>query len=312
MYKIPPALKPGDTIGIISPASRPLNMERFERGVAYLKAKGFQVKIAPHALDQHGYLAGTDPDRAMDLNEMFRDPAVKIIICSRGGYGVPRLLHLIDYDTIRANPKIFVGYSDISALQQAILAQCRLVTYSGPMVAVEMGAGIDPMTEKHFFDLLHHPEQSHLLNYPGEMSFKVLKSGKAEGFLMGGCLSVLCGVVGSPYLPDFEDSILVIEDIDEEPYSIDRNLSHLKAAGIFQQVKGIVVGQFLDSELKDPTKPSLTIDQVLNEILGDLPVPIVYDYAYGHGPRKFTIPFGARARLDTDTETFELIHPELS
>lgn len=312
MYKIPPALKYGDTIGIISPASRPLNLDRFEKGVAYLKEKGFQVKISPHALDQHGYLAGLDCDRAMDLNEMFRDPAVKIIICSRGGYGVPRLLHLIDYDVIRANPKIFVGYSDISALQQAILSQCGLVTYSGPMVAVEMGAGIDPLTEKHFFDLVFNPTCSHPLNSPGEMSFKILNHGTVEGTLLGGCLSVLCGVVGSPYLPDYQDSILVIEDIDEEPYSIDRNLSHLKAAGILHQVKGIVLGQFLDSEPKDPSKPSLTIEQVFKEIIGDLSVPIVYDYAYGHGPRKFTIPFGARARLDTFTETFELIHSELS
>ncbi len=312
MYRIPPALKPGDTIGIISPASRPLNLEKFEKGVAYLKAKGFQVKIAPHALDQHGYLAGIDPDRAADLNEMFRDPEVNAIICARGGYGVPRLLHLIDYDLIQANPKIFVGYSDISALQQAILSQCHLATYSGPMVAVEMGAGIDPITEKHFFDLLFHPEKPLSLNYPGEMSFKVMNHGTAEGTLLGGCLSVVCGVVGSPYLPDYQDSILVLEDIDEEPYSIDRNLSHLKAAGILHQVKGIVLGQFLDSAPKDPSKPSLTIEQVLQEILGDLPVPIVYDYAYGHGPRKFTIPFGTSARLDTYSETFELIHPELS
>lgn len=307
MYTSPGKLKSGDKIGIVSPATRPPDEKKLQRGIAYLKSKGFAVKVGSHVLDEYGYLAGRDQDRADDLNAMFRDPAIKAIICSRGGYGTPRLLHLIDYEAIRENPKIFVGYSDITALQHALLAQSNLITFSGPMVAVEMGAGIDPFTETQFWPLLTESNTTVSLNNPPEMQLQVINPGVAKGRIVGGCLSVFTPLIGTPYMPDYQDAILVIEDIDEEPYSIDRNLSHLKAAGIFNRIKAIVFGQFLDSGPKDPSKPSLTILQVIQDIVGELSIPIVVNYAYGHGKRKNTIPIGAMAQIDTTAGKFEII-----
>lgn len=310
MILMPPKLRSGAQIGIVSPASKPLNSEKFQKGIEYLKRHGFSVTLGLHASDAHGYLAGTDAARADDLNAMFRNPDIDAIFCSRGGYGTPRILNLLDYPAIQANPKIFVGYSDITALQHAIQAQTGLVTFSGPMVAVEMGGEFDPATEKHFWKLLTGQTRS-LADLP-EMGFQVLRPGMAEGILVGGCLSVLAGVIGTPYMPDYSDGILVLEDIDEEPYGLDRNLCQLKAAGIFDQVRAIVFGQFTDCGPKDPTKPSLSIQQVIGELTRDLAIPIITDYPYGHGSRKYTLPWGARARLDTVAGVFELIEPALA
>ena len=309
MYNFPPRLNAGDKIGIVSPASRPGDVQKFQNGIQYLKKKGFEVVVAEHCLDEYGYLAGPDRQRADDIHQMFRDPQIKAIICSRGGYGTPRLLHLLDYDLIQKNPKIFVGYSDITALQQAFLVQARLVTFSGPMVAIEMGDSIDPFTETHFWSLLNNLSSQYQLNAPETLPFQVFQSGVAEGPLIGGCLSVLAPLIGTPYMPDYQGAILILEDIDEEPYSIDRNLSHLKAAGIFNQIRGIIFGQFLDSEPKDPSKPSLSVEQVFRDLLGDLAIPIVTNFAYGHAKQKYTIPFGVKARLDTDNNSLQLIEP---
>jgi muramoyltetrapeptide carboxypeptidase len=309
MFLMPPKLKPGAHIGIVSPASKPLNSEKFQRGIEYLKQRGFSVTLGAHASDEHGYLAGTDEARASDLNAMFRNSSIDAIICSRGGYGTPRILNRLDYPAIQANPKIFVGYSDITALQHAIQAQTGLITFSGPMVAVEMGGGIDPFTETHFWELLEGKTTS-LCNLP-EMGFQVLRPGVAEGFLIGGCLSVLAGVIGTPFMPDYTNGILVLEDIDEEPYGIDRNLCQLKAAGILDQVRAIVFGQFIDSNPKDPEKPSLSINQVIEELTKDLTIPIITNYPYGHGSRKYTLPWGAHVRLNPAAGIFELVDPAL-
>jgi len=308
MVLYPPQLKTGATIGIISPSSPPSDEAKFQAGLDYLQQKGFKVKVGAHCLSRYGYLAGLDAERADDLNRMFRNPEIDAIICSRGGYGAPRILHLIDYEAIKANPKIFVGYSDITALQHAIYAKSGLVTFSGPMVAVEMGRGIEPFTEKQFWrflvnDRADYPSLSNVEQY----AFDVLKPGVAEGRLMGGCLSVLAGIIGTPYMPDYRDTVLILEDIDEEPYSIDRNLCQLKAAGVFNQVQGIIFGQFLDSEPEDSSKPSLTVEQVLGDLIADLSIPVIMNYAYGHGMLKYTIPIGGKIRLNTVEKSINLI-----
>ncbi|MBN1350404.1 LD-carboxypeptidase [candidate division KSB1 bacterium] len=308
MVLYPPQLKAGATVGIVSPSSPPSDEKKFQTGLDYLQQKGFKVVVGEHCLSRYGYLAGLDVERAEDLNQMFRNPEIDAIICSRGGYGAPRILHLIDYEAIKANPKIFVGYSDITALQQAIYAKTGLVTFSGPMVAVEMGRGIESFTEKQFWPLLTNDGPDYLsLNSTAPYDFDILKPGIAEGRLMGGCLSVLAGIIGTPYMPEYRDTILILEDIDEEPYSIDRNLSHLKAAGIFEQVRGIIFGQFLDSEPEDPSKPSLTIEQVVGDLIADLSIPVIMNYAYGHGMQKYTIPIGGKVRLNTHEKSINLI-----
>ena len=305
MYILPPAVKPGATIGVVSPASKPSDGKKVEDGIRYLRDKGFSVVIGSHVLDQYGYLAGTDEARAADLNAMFRNPEIDAIFCSRGGYGTPRILPLLDYDAIRENPKVFVGYSDISALQHAILARTGLITFSGPMVAVEMSRGIEPFTENHFWPMIMGENGGNSLSDAEKMPFRVMNSGKASGRISGGCLSVFAPLIGTRYQPDYENTILVIEDIGEEIYGIDRIFCQLEAAGIFSQINGLVLGQFLDTESADPNNPNLTLDQVFADLLGGLSIPIVMNYAYGHGMTKFTVPVGAEAILDTDRGFFQ-------
>ncbi len=288
------------TIGIVSPASYPLNEKIYRQGIFYLKNFGYQVVESKHVLDKRGYLAGEDVDRAADLNEMFCDPAIDAIICSRGGYGVPRIIDQIDFDVIKKNPKIFIGYSDITALNLAIWQQTGLVTFSGAMVAVEMGKGIDPFTENYFWRMLTTAEPIGLLSNPPDDPIKIFNHGLAEGRLLGGCLSLINMLLGTAYCPDFSDAILFIEDIDEEPYRVDRYLAQLKLAGILDQLAGIVVGQFTDCKPKDPEKPSLKLDEIFQDYFDPLNIPIIMNFAYGHGPIKHTMPIGVHAILDTD------------
>ncbi len=293
----PPKLKKGDTIGVVSPAS-PMIEERLKKGIAYLKEKGFRVLVGDHVHDRWGYLAGNDQARVADLHAMFANPEVKAIVSTRGGYGTPRLLTLLDYDLIRQNPKFFVGYSDLTTLQLAIFARTGLVTYSGPMVAVEMGKGIDPFTEAHFWPHLLKGETYFEFPAVPDAPLKVLHPGKATGTLLGGCLSMVNPIFGTPYQPDFRGSILVLEDVGEEPYRIDRYLSQFRAAGVLKQVAGIIFSQFVDCEPGDD--PSLSIDEILEDYTRDLDIPVVKNFLYGHQDKKFTIPLGATVTLDVD------------
>ncbi|MCK5738897.1 LD-carboxypeptidase [bacterium] len=305
MYILPPAVKPGATIGVVSPASTPSDKIKVEKGIQYLQDKGFTVVLGSHVLDQYGYLAGTDEARAADFNAMFRNPDIDAIICSRGGYGTPRILPLLDYDAIRENPKVFVGYSDISAIQHAILAQTGLITFSGPMVAVEMYNGIEPFTEQHFWPMVMGENNGMMLSDTEKMPFQVMNPGKASGRISGGCLSVFAPLIGTRYQPDYENTILVIEDIGEEIYGIDRIFCQLEAAGILGKINGLVLGQFLDTEATEPGNPTLTLEQVFTDLLGELSIPVIKNYAYGHGMTKFTIPVGAEAVLDTEQGLFQ-------
>ncbi len=293
----PPKLRPGDTIGIVSPAS-PMIEERLEKGIAYLQKRGFRVLVGEHVHDRWGYLAGTDEARAADLHAMFANPDVKAIMSTRGGYGTPRLLRLLDYDLIGRNPKILVGYSDLTTLQLAIFAQTGLVTFSGPMVAVEMGKGIDPFTEAHFWPHLLAGETYSAFPSVEDAPLVRVRPGKATGRLLGGCLSMVNPLLGTPYQPDFEGSILVLEDVGEEPYRIDRYLSQFRAAGILEQVAGIIFSQFVDCEPGE--NPSLTLDEILEGYTRDLRIPIVKNFLYGHQDKKLTVPLGALVTLDAD------------
>ncbi|NOZ62257.1 MAG: LD-carboxypeptidase [Calditrichaeota bacterium] len=296
----PPALRFGATIGVVSPASRPLNDEKFDRGIEYLKQRGYQVVEGAHARDRYGYLAGKDADRAADLNQMFADPAIEAIICSRGGYGTPRMIDRLNFDIIRQNPKIFVGYSDITSLQLAIWKETQLITFSGPMVAVEMGAGIDDFTEQRFWRMITDAAPSGLLHPPEGHELKLFSSGRATGPLIGGCLSLINTVLGTPYCPDFEGAIFYIEDIEEEPYHLDRYLAQMKMAGIFEQIAGLVLGQFVDCEPGEPEKPYLTVEQIFENYFSELKIPIVGNFPYGHVPVKHTMPLGVEAEINTD------------
>lgn len=301
----PPRLQKGDTIGVVAPAS-PMKPERLQKGVKYLKNLGYQVKLGESVEQVHGYLAGIDEARVADLNNMFADSAVKAVFCVRGGYGTPRILPQIDYDLIQKNPKIFLGYSDITALQLAIYAKTSLVSFSGPMVAVEMGMGIETPTENHFWQAVTSGKES--LDFDGiKTDIKILNSGKAEGRLLGGNFAMICSLLGTPYLPDLNNAILFLEDVGETPYKIDRFLSQLKNAGELSKISALVLGYFTDSE---PTNgPSLTIEQLVTELTSELNIPIISNFPYGHVDVKYTMPVGALARLDADVGKLQIIEP---
>jgi len=294
----PPCLRERDTIGVIAPGS-PMKEERLQRGLEYLEKRGFRVVLGEHIRDQRGYLAGDDAARAEDFHRMVRDDHVRAIFCARGGYGTPRLLPWIDYDLVRRNPKILVGYSDITALQCALFRETGLVSFSGPMVAVEMGKGLDPFTEEFFWRMLMSREPLGPVHLPAGQQLKVLRDGVATGRLIPANISILSGLLGTPYLPELREAILFLEEITEEPYRVDRYLTQFRLAGLFEQVRGLVFGQFIDCVPKDPESPTLTVEEILQDLAGKVRVPVLASFPYGHGDGKLTLPMGIRVMLDT-------------
>jgi muramoyltetrapeptide carboxypeptidase len=307
----PPALKKGDVIGIVSPASSPDDFTRIEQGVKYLESLGYRVKLGKHIFKRYGYLSSTDDERADDLNEMFADEKVKAIICVRGGYGTPRLLDKVDYNLIKKKPKIFVGYSDITALQLAIFKKTGLVTFSGPMLAVDIYSNFDSFAEDFFWRILTSRERKIEIKNPNGVELNTLKSGKATGTLLGGNLSLIASIMGTKYQPSFNGSVLVIEDIGEEPYRIDRYLSQLKNSGVLYKINACILGQFTDCAPKEPEK-SLTLEQIFNDYLGNLRIPVISNLSYGHIPQKLTLPLGARVRVDAKRQKITIIESVLA
>jgi muramoyltetrapeptide carboxypeptidase len=303
----PPKLKHGDLIGVVAPASPASEPSKIERGVRYLETLGYRVKLGNHITQVNGYLAGEDQERVSDLHEMFSDKKVKAIVCLRGGYGTPRLLSLINYHLIARNPKVFVGFSDITALQLAFWKRCRLITFHGPMLAVEMANTMDPLTEDLFWRSVTSPKAGGVLSLPGEPV--TLFKGKTSGRLLGGNLSLVVSLLGTRYQPDFRGSILFIEDSDEEPYRIDRMLTQLRNASVLSRTKAILAGQFTDCLPKDLTKPSLTLEQILDEVARASSKPFLSNLAFGHIARKITLPVGLNVRVDADARTIEYLEP---
>ncbi len=290
----PSRLNRGDSIGVISPAG-PVTRSHLEADLHFLKTKGFKVHVAPHVYDRKEYLAGKDEDRLSDLQHMFQNPDIKAIFCSRGGYGSLRLLDRIDYDLIRKNPKIFVGYSDITALLTAIFKKTGLITFHGPMVR-----GLSSLPETAWRNLIRiiTSEQPAAA---GPMKGHPLSSGKAAGPIMGGNLSLICRLLGTPFMPNLAGCILFIEDRGEALYRVDRMLTHLALSGSIQGINGLIVGQFLDCG--DPA----AIDHLIKERFGFMNIPITAGFPLGHGTENTTLPLGIVAELDTDAMTLSLL-----
>lgn len=307
----PQRLQKGDLIGIISPASTIADPSRIQRGVAYLEGQGYRTVVGEHVLNTYGYLAGTDEQRVGDLHAMFRNPEVKAIMCIRGGYGTPRLLSLVNYRLVARNPKIFVGYSDVTSLQLALWKKCSLVTFQGPMVGVDMPEPLDAFTEELFWRMLTSRKKIGPVLGPDE-PVNTVSAGKASGLLMGGNLAHLVASMGTPYLPSFKGNLLFLEDIGEEPYRIDRMMSQLRHAGILRQASGILGGKFTDCAPKDPAKPSLTLDDIFRELAGITPRPFMSNLPFGHEAKKITMPIGIRARMDAAKHTLEILEGAVS
>ena len=308
----PPCLRKGDLIGIVSPASPPSAREKIDKGVQYLEQLGYRVKVGRHVLAQHGYLAGTDEQRAHDLNDMLRDKEVKAIFAVRGGYGTPRLLHLIDYRSVRRDPKIIVGYSDLTALQLALFKKTGLVTFSGPMVGVEMWDNIDPFTEEQFWRVVSSKARIGLLPNPPELPSSFSNEGAARGRILGGNFALVMSLMGTPYLPDLRGSLLALEDVDEAPHRVDRMFMQLRHAGILEKLAGLILGRFIDCIPSDPSVPHLTIEQVLQEAVRSVKCPVLTNLQYGHIPKKITLPLGVRAQLDARRGRLEVLEGAVS
>lgn len=301
----PPVLQPGDTVGLISPASPvhehgDVTKEELQRGIECLKAMGFQIRLGKHAREVRGYFAGTDQARADDLHAMFADKTIRAILCIQGGYGTPRLLPYLDFDLIRANPKVLMGYSDLTALNITIHQQTGLVTFHGPTVGYDMAHEFT-YTKQWFERAVMRREPIGEIKNPDDGPEIVsLSSGRATGRLIGGNLSLLIATLGTPYEVDTTGAIVFLEDVDELPYRFDRMLTHFALAGKLHDAAGIIIGECVDCVPKDAKKPSLTLTEILDDLVRPLNKPAIYGVCCGHGKKKVTLPYGVQATLDAD------------
>lgn len=299
----PPRLKVGDTVGLINPASF-IDAEDIDFVKKALAPLGLNVKLGAHVLDRYGYLGGKDGDRAADINAMFADDSIKALLTMRGGWGCNRILPLLDYNLISQHPKIIIGYSDITSLLLAIYARSGIVTFHGPV-----GTSIwNPFSVDYFKRILFDGESVTLQNPSPNPQNRVqaIAPGIARGKLVGGNLSVLAAMVGSPYLPNWNQTILFVEEVGEEVYRIDRMLTQLKLAGILDRLSGFVFGQCIDCDPEEPDK-SLSLTQVLFEHIQPLGIPAWYGSMIGHIRDKFTLPLGVEVEIDGDRGTIKML-----
>jgi muramoyltetrapeptide carboxypeptidase len=292
----PKALGRGDVIGIAAPASPPASEEMLSKGIRYLERLGYRVELGSHIYHKRGYLAGTDEERVSDLHELFANPKVKAIFTVRGGYGAMRLLPLLDLSLIRRNPKILVGYSDITVLQLALFNALGLVTFSGPMVAVEMAEGIRGEAEEQFWKCITSSDP------PGSIKImarrrKIYRTGTATGRILGGNLSMIAALIGSAYVPTTVNHILILEEVAEKPYRIDRMLQQLGGTPLLGKAKGVVLGSFTDCA-PSPGGNSLSLDQVFQDAFKQYRFPVMGSVRYGHERYSLTIPLGVKVRMD--------------
>lgn len=293
----PRRLYPGDTIGIVAPAS-PSNAAAVQAGISWLESQGYRIKTGASVHQTLGFLAGSDELRAADIHRMFASPEIDGIICLRGGYGTMRLLALLDYDLIRANPKVFVGYSDITALHLSIGQRTGLITFHGPMAASDMSGGLSEHTGSAFFRAVAgNRPLGRISNPPAAPPPVFITPGRAEGRLTGGNLSLLAATLGTPYEIDTSHKIICIEEVGEAPYRIDRMLTQLLLAGKLQTAAGLVFAVCAACD-GDDDEADFTVDQVLRERLGGLNIPVLYHLYFGHTDEKVTLPLGAKAILD--------------
>jgi muramoyltetrapeptide carboxypeptidase len=294
------------TCGIVSPAYSP-RAERLQRGIEYLQHRGFKIKQGQYLCKPHGYFAGTDEERLADLQAMYRDREVDLILCTRGGWGGLRLVDQLNYDLIRENPKPLIGYSDITTLQLAIWARAAVPSFSGPMLAVEMGKGITSFSEKHFWDQLFNTRAEYDFDFSTTKTV-IFRSGRAAGRLLGGCLALVTSLLGTIYCPDYHGAILFLEDTGEKPYRIDRYLAHLQQAGVFEQINGLILGKFLDCN-PDQDEISFTLLEIFEQYFAKVNFPVLLDFPYGHGDHIFTMPLGVMTKLDTSSTKLSLANP---
>ena len=281
-----------------------------------IRAMGLNPKPAPHLMARYGYLAGKDEARAADVNAMFADRDVRAIFAVRGGWGCARILPHLDWDVIRANPKLLTGFSDITALHMAIAARAGFTTIHGPNAASAWGKlSLDSFRAVAFeggTPTYQTPEgtEDRIVQRNGRI--RTLRAGKANGRLLGGNLTVLTALMGTPYLPRFDGAILFLEDVDEAEYRIDRMLTQLALGGVLGRVAGVVFGFCSDCRARGPSYGGFTLSEVLKQHLEPLGVPAFQGALIGHIPNQFSIPLGVRAEIDAAAGTIRLLEPAVA
>jgi muramoyltetrapeptide carboxypeptidase len=301
----PKKLEKGDTIGIISPASSPDDFSKIEKGAAYLEKCGYRVLIGKNTDKYNGYLAGTDLQRADDLMYMFAEKDVKAVFCTRGGYGTPRLLDKIDYDVIKKNPKIFVGYSDITALQMAIFKKTGLITFAGPMVVSDFSGEIDPYAEELFWEIITSNKAYGKIKLPENEKLSSITKGGSQGKILGGNLAMITSSAGTGYFPDLKNAVLFLEEVCEAPYRVDRMLNQLRLMNVFNEISGLILGAFTECNESNRDKKTLTLGEVIHNYLSDLEIPVIYNFPHGHIKSKITIPYGIDVNINASRATAE-------
>lgn len=304
---IPEVLKKGDKVGVICTSGCVKDEKTLIDGVRYLENLGFEVVVGESCKSKYGYLAGSDDLRANDINQMFSNKEIKGVFCARGGYGVHRILDRIDFGMIKNNPKYFSGYSDITGLHLAINKFCGFVTYHSPMITTEMHKKQDDCTTNDYEDFMFNGvTKKEIQNIPRDKSLITLNKGVAEGILLGGNLCLIADLIGTAYEIDTKGKILFIEDVEEPPYAIDRMLMQLKLAGKFKDCEGVVFGAFTDCKLEDG-KPTLSIEEVIRDVLEGIGKPVLYGLECGHCMPTTSLPMGAKVRLDANCGKLEIL-----
>ena len=306
----PRRLSPGDTVGIVSPASATFQSVDVQIAQESLEALGLKVKLGAHMMERHGYLAGDDKARAADINRFFEDRSIAAVHPIRGGWGSTRLLPYLDFDRIRDNPKIIVGYSDITALLLSIQAKTGLVTFHGPIALGRWDTwsvdyvkrvlfGTEPVTFEPKRDL--NPDRNSLVQT--EFRVQTITPGTARGRLLGGNLTVLTTIVGSGYLPDWDGAILFTEDVHEEPYRIDRMLTQLKLSGALSKIKGFIFGGCSECTPGEGSYGGLTLEEIFDDHIKPLGIPAWQGAMIGHQQPQWTLPEGIQVEIDATAGT---------
>jgi muramoyltetrapeptide carboxypeptidase len=312
----PPKLVPGSRIALIAPAGPLLERDDLTRAEALCRVLGYEPVLGKNAYNRYGYLAGTDDERLFDLNQALQDPNLGAVWCIRGGYGVTRLLERVDFGAIARRPKPLIGFSDITALLNAVSRSAGVVTFHGPVARASMPA----FSREHFERVLTRAESPGRLGrlppppgvlVPQEHRLVTLRGGTAEGPLAGGNLTLLQCLIGTPWFPDLTGAILFIEDVGEHLYRVDRALAQLRTIGALQRLAGIVVGRFTEL-VRAGRDGALGFDQVLTSYFGPLNIPVAYGFPIGHIDAQWTMPLGVRARLDADAGEVELLEPAVA
>lgn len=313
----PRALRPGDTVGLITPSTYVSDPDRLWLAQRTIEALGLRCKMGRSVGRREGYLGGGVRERVEDIHAMFADPEVKAVFCIRGGYGAAMLLDAIDYELIRRHPKILLGYSDITALHLAIHRSSGLVTFHGPVVLSDLS----DWTLEHLRRALFETRPLGVLSNPPEPRpirprhpWRAVRTGKARGPLVGGNLTLISTTLGTPYEIRTEGKILFLEDVGEEPYSIDRMLTHLRLAGKFRGIRGLVWGECAGCrprEFRPAFESTFSVAEVVQNVLGALDVPVLSGLVIGHTDDQLTLPLGVEAELDAQAGTLTILESAL-